>query len=260
MGQHPLGNRSLFRHGKSRLGHLDIKTAKLIPGKTIQRTGRIGEAVFVERFGHLAGHGRQSGEQPAIFEQQISELTLTARRCGLIGVGTTRSPRFINANREAFHSLLQKLRPSSNRSLTAAPRGRAWSSAVPCDSDHCVPNGLFAFVTFDAGQGAILFGLGDERVAMRALEFHRQPHVLRFGAEIRDPKPQRIGAELFDHVQRIDTVALRLRHRLAVAVENLRMDVHLGEGNFSHVVKPASTIRATHSVMISREVISVLVG
>ena len=96
---------------------------------------------------------------------------------------------------------------------------------------------------------------------MRALELDRQPHVLRLGREVREAEPQRVGPELLDHVERIDAVALRLRHRLAVAVENLGRDVDArGTAPRRRLYSPASTIRATHSVMMSREVTSTLVG
>ena len=96
---------------------------------------------------------------------------------------------------------------------------------------------------------------------MRALELDRHPHVLRLGRQIGQPEPQGVGPELLDHVDRIDPVALRFRHPLAVAVENLRMDEDLVERHFAHVVQArSSTIRATQSVMMSRLVISTLVG
>src|SRR5262249_11869943 len=58
------------------------------------------------------------------------------------------------ANRAAFHSLLQKLRASSNRSLTTAPRGRAVSSGF---SAHCVRNGFLHFVHSTRGSTRFFF-------------------------------------------------------------------------------------------------------
>ena len=96
---------------------------------------------------------------------------------------------------------------------------------------------------------------------MRALELDRHPHVLRIGREIREAEPQRVGPELVDHVERIDAVALRLRHRLAVAVENLGRDVHLVERHLAHVVQAGEHHpRDPERDDVARLVMSVLVG
>ena len=165
--------------------------------------------------------------------------------------------RFISANRAAFHSLLQKLRASSKRSLTTAPRGRALSAGF---SAHCVENSSPQCLHLIRGSTRFSLRLLDQRLAVRTLELDRHADVLRFGGQIGQAEAQRIGAELLDHVDRIDAVALRLRHSLAVAVEDLRMDEHVVERHFAHVVQALSTIRATQSVMMSRLVISTLVG
>ena len=144
------------------------------------------------------------------------------------------SSRLISENRAAFHSLLEKLRPSSKRSLTTAPRGKALSSGF---SAHCVLNGLPHFSHSMRGSMRFFFVCANIAPAMRALEFDRHPHVLRFGREVREAEAQGVGAELFDHVERVDAVALRLRHRFAVAVEDLGRDVDLVERHFAHVVQ-----------------------
>ena len=53
---------------------------------------------------------------------------------------------------------------------------------------------------------------------------------------------------------------LRLAHRLAEAVEDLRVDVHVVERHLAQLYKPVITMRATQSVMMSRLVTSTLVG
>ena len=72
---------------------------------------------------------------------------------------------------------------------------------------------------------------------MRTLEFDRHPHVLRLGRQVREAEAESVGAELFDHVERIDAVALRFRHRFAIAVENFRRDIDLVERHFADVVQ-----------------------
>ena len=78
----------------------------------------------------------------------------------------------------------------------------------------------------------------DPRGARRALKLHRHPHVLRLGRHAHHAKPQRVGAEGLDHVERIDAVALALAHRLAVAVENLGMDGDVAKRNLPRIKKP----------------------
>ena len=73
---------------------------------------------------------------------------------------------------------------------------------------------------------------------MGTFELDRHAHVLGLRRQPRQAEPQSIGAELFDHVDRIDAVPFRLRHRLAVSIEDLRMDEDLVERNFAHVVQP----------------------
>ena len=92
-------------------------------------------------------------------------------------------------------------------------------------------------LALDRRQRAVLLGLLDQLLAVRALELDRHPHVLRFGGQIGQPKAERIGPKLLDDVDRIDAVALRLRHALAIAVEDLRMDEDLVERHFADVVQ-----------------------
>ena len=73
---------------------------------------------------------------------------------------------------------------------------------------------------------------------MRTFELHRHPHVLRFGAQICQAIPQRVRPEFFDHVDRIDAVPLRLRHRFAIAIQDLGMNEDLAERHVPHVVQP----------------------
>ena len=73
---------------------------------------------------------------------------------------------------------------------------------------------------------------------MRAFELDRHAHVLRLGRQIGQAEPQGVGPELLDHVDRVDAVALRFRHPLAVAVEDFGMDEHVVERHLAHVVQP----------------------
>jgi len=83
----------------------------------------------------------------------------------------------------------------------------------------------------------ILFGLIYKRLAIGALVLHGHAHVLCFGGQPSQSESQCIGTELLDHIDRIDSVALGLRHRLAESIEDLRMDVDLAERDLANVVQ-----------------------
>ena len=92
-------------------------------------------------------------------------------------------------------------------------------------------------LALDPRPDAVLLGLLDQLLAMRAFELDRHADVLRLGGQIGQPEAQGVGPELLDHVDRIDAVALRFRHPFAVAVENLGMDEHVVERNLADVVQ-----------------------
>src|SRR5262245_21090770 len=121
----------------------------------------------------------------------------------------------MSANRAAFHNLFVKLRATSNRSLTTCPLGNALSSAFTA---HWVENALLHFGAIDLRMREVFSRLVGEGLAVGTLELHRHPNVLCLGGEVGQAKPQGVGAELADNVDRIDAVTLCLRHRVAVAV------------------------------------------
>ena len=73
---------------------------------------------------------------------------------------------------------------------------------------------------------------------MRALKLDRHANVLRFGAQPSQSESKCIRTEFVDDVEWVDSIPLALGHRLAVAVENLRVNEDFLEGNFAHVVEP----------------------
>ena len=87
------------------------------------------------------------------------------------------------------------------------------------------------------GEHAVFLGLLDRDSAVRALELDRHADVLRLGRQVGQAEAERIGADFFHHVDRVDAIALRLRHPLAVGVENRRVDVNLVERDLAHVVQ-----------------------
>src|SRR5262249_38055264 len=95
---------------------------------------------------------------------------------------------------------------------------------------------LATFFAFNSRQDAVLLRLSKCRLAMRTFKLDRHLYVLGISRQVPDSEPQRIGPKLLDHIQRINAVALRLRHRLAVAIEDLRRNVHFVEWDLIHVV------------------------
>ncbi len=83
---------------------------------------------------------------------------------------------------------------------------------------------------------AILFGLIDQRLAIWTLVLNRHADVLCLGGKPSQSKPQRIGTELVDHVNRIDPVSFALGHRLPKSIKDLGMDVYFTEWYLSDVV------------------------
>ena len=57
-------------------------------------------------------------------------------------------------------------------------------------------------------------------------------------ASVHHAEAQGVGAVEVDDVERVDAVALRLGHRLAEAVEHLRVDVDVVERHLAEVVQP----------------------
>ena len=73
----------------------------------------------------------------------------------------------------------------------------------------------------------------------------------------RQREAQRIGAVVVDHVERVDHVALRLRHLRALLVADERVDVD-GRGTALSFMKcrPIIIMRATQKKMMSKPVTS----
>ena len=97
---------------------------------------------------------------------------------------------------------------------------------------------LFAMGTGNPRQRAVFARLRHRLAAMRALELHWHADVLRFGAQVGQGEPQRIGAKLLNHIDRIDAVPLALGHGFPVPVQDLRVDIDFAERHLAHVVQP----------------------
>ena len=71
---------------------------------------------------------------------------------------------------------------------------------------------------------------------MRTFELNRHADILSFGRQVCQAEPQSVWPKLLDHVEWIDSVTLGFRHRLAVPIQNLRMDKNLLKGNLTHII------------------------
>ena len=65
-----------------------------------------------------------------------------------------------------------------------------------------------------------------------------QLDVPALGGKRRKREPERIGAVLVDHHERVDDIALGLAHLLAFGVAHERVDVHVPERDLVHEVEP----------------------
>ena len=89
------------------------------------------------------------------------------------------------------------------------------------------------------GHSAVL-GLGQVHLllALGAGRLHREPHVLHSGLHVADHVAHGVGSVAIADVHGVHAVALGLGHRHALAVEDLGVEEHVGEGQVSHVVEP----------------------
>ncbi len=76
----------------------------------------------------------------------------------------------------------------------------------------------------------------------------------------REREAQRVGAVFVDQFERIDDVALRLRHLGAGGVAHQRVDVDVVERHFLLKCSPIIIMRATQKKMMSKPVTSAEVG
>ena len=130
--------------------------------------------------------------------------------------------------RAAFQILLAKLRPVSKRS---EPCLAVFSSGSSLGQGPPGRNGFLhsGQVTFLRPHVHVLLLDRHQRIAVRTDVADRHAVVLRLGGHVHHDETQGVGAVAFDDVERIDAVALALGHRLAEAVEDLRMDVDVVE-------------------------------
>ncbi len=96
---------------------------------------------------------------------------------------------------------------------------------------------LLAIWAFDRRLLAILLGLIDRCLAVRAFKLNRHPHVLRLGGQPSQTESQSIGPKFVDDVDRIDAIALALGHGLAIAIQDLGVNEDFAEGNLAHIVQ-----------------------
>ena len=80
-----------------------------------------------------------------------------------------------------------------------------------------------------------LFAGVDDGAVFLLFLLHRETNVLVVGAEACHHETESVRAVLLFDIHRIDTIALGLAHGHAIAVQNLRVDVHRVERNRAHV-------------------------
>ena len=213
---------------QSRLAELEIGAAKLVPREGIERPRGVGKAIFVGAVIHLGGHTRQPAGEPAILEGFESAPSSSEIACLVI-------LEIHEHESGGVPELVGKVAPclEALRERRAAGEPQIGLGLGPLRLE-----GLFTFRAFDPRLDPVLHRLLDPRLARRALKLHRHPHVLRLGGERRHPEAEGIGAEGLDDVERVDAVSLALAHRLAVAIEDLGVDVDLAEGEGASVKHP----------------------
>ncbi len=120
--KHALRGRRGRRLGEANLGQLEIPVADLVPGEVVED---VGDAARI----HTARIARRPRRSPDCSRDRI-QASGPVRSAGSVAVDPV-AP-LINANRVAFHSLVQKLRaPTTHSSLVA------WSAPglAPCASE-----------------------------------------------------------------------------------------------------------------------------
>ena len=114
-------------------------------------------------------------QEPAVFDGQVSCVVVSPAPPARVAFQVhQREPRGVP-------QLVQKLRASSNRSLTTAPRGRALSAPVLA---HCVENSLPHLRAGDRGSSRFFFVWSISAWQCGHSNSHRHPHVLRFGRQV----------------------------------------------------------------------------
>ena len=213
-----------------RFAEFEIGAAVFVPGKRIENPRRLGEAVFVDRLRRIAGDAREAAQEPAVLKGRAAVYRQSRGKilAGKVFEVHEDKPRGVP---ELVREIPARLEPLRERGPTG--QGEILRALRPLRAE-----GLLALRALDLWQHPVLHGLLDPRLAMRALEFDRHPHVLRLGGHAHHPKPQGVGTERVDHVERVDAVALALAHRLAVAVEDFRVDGDICEGNLPCIKKP----------------------
>src|SRR5262249_19342560 len=146
-----------------------------------------------------------SREQPAVLEQQVTVEFTPARGRGYIaaasgcGVGIT-----LEINQRKSSRVPELIREVATKFESLAHHGPTRQRLMLWLLRPLRTERLTTLFAFNPRQHAVLLRLGKRRLTVRTLELNRKLHVLRIGREVRNSKPQRIGPEFLDHIERIN--------------------------------------------------------
>ena len=215
---------------EARLDQFQIPIAQFAPEELARRRDRGGGVVVRQRAMHRCARLRQARQDPAILERQVRRL---ARHEGRALEVQEREARRI-----------EQLVAEVGADSEAIARRLRWREPFLCILADEVHRLLRHRIEERAEVGARLRRreidqtLGFAFLRERRDRLHGQANVLRAGLQLAHDVAQRVGAVARDDVERVDAVALALRHALALAVEDRRVQEHRRERHVAEVVEP----------------------
>ena len=199
----PLGRARRLRL-QHRLGEFQVPVAELVPGELVGRLGREVEAIAGEALVHGARGRIQAGPDPAVGERELlGPGTLVLLGCHQHVAG--RVPQ-----------LVAEVAVALDAPEVEAQVARLGGHGCEGEAQRVGPVGG------DAGR---------ELLARRLLDGGGEVRLHEPGGALGD---QRLQLDAVDDVQRIDDVALGLRHLLAFVVTDQAMHIDLAERHLVH--------------------------
>ena len=223
VGSHRLRGRTHLFIAQTWLGNFNVETAEFIPGKVVQDSRIFGVLILCNSVGDLPCDGRQSTEQPTILQRKRREVDWLR----LVAVHVhqnkaSRVPEFVDEVACGFKSLTDNRAPGLSLIFIAfGPLSRKDAFATGAFNDRETP---------------VFLRLVNMFFAMGTFKLNRHANILRFGCHACQTETQRIGTELVDDVDRIDTIALALAHALPKTILNFGVNVDFAERNLAKVI------------------------
>ncbi len=194
-----------------RFGQLDVPVAELVPGELIESRRRVVEPVLAISVLDLREHPSETREDPTVRDRQFDSAFGRYGSClfGLRQHEARGVPELVAEVAIPRHTAEVEADVAAGR----GQRGEREAQSV----------------------GAVRFDASGKLLARRFFDLRRELRLHQPGGALRH---QRLEIDAVDDVERVDDVALGLRHLVAALVADQAGDVHIPERHVAHELQP----------------------